>query len=279
MLLSQPQVTLHWLRVGHCRQLEALARRGGAWRIVDFPSYAGLVRHPDAGWLLFDTGYSERNLSATRPFPERLYRWATPLRIPEREHLVRQLPDLDVEADAIGTVVVSHFHGDHVGALRDLPAARIVAGGAGFAQISTTGRWRGGRHGLLPALLPEDAGARFSAVEDLPAVGVGPFVGRDLLGDRSVVAVELPGHLPGHLGLLVTTAHGQLLLVGDAAWSSRAIREDTPPARVVARGLHDPAALVSTLHQLHVLAAAHPDVRMLPSHCEEAAEGWRRASG
>jgi glyoxylase-like metal-dependent hydrolase (beta-lactamase superfamily II) len=155
----------------------------------------------------------------------------------------------------------------------------LVAGREGFAQIDATGRWSGTFHGLLPALMPDDADARLDAVEELPVVEVGPFTGRDLLGDRSLVAVELPGHMSGHLGLLMTTGRGQVLLVGDAAWSARAIREDTPPARFVVRGSDDPAALVTTLHLLHELAAEHPDLTMLPSHCEEAAEAWRAAGG
>jgi glyoxylase-like metal-dependent hydrolase (beta-lactamase superfamily II) len=278
-LPKQPPVTLHWLRVGHCRQLEALARRGGPWRPVDFPSYVGAIRHPDAGWVLFDTGYADHFLAATNPFPERLYRWLLPVRLPATEQLTAQLGRLGVEPGDVTRVVVSHFHGDHISGLRDFPAARVSASREGLRQMATTGRWSGTRLGLLPALLPDDVNARFDPVDDLPPVPVGPFTGRDLLGDGKLLAVELPGHLAGHLGLLLTTDRGPVLLAGDAAWSLRAIREDTPPARVVVRGLHDPDALLETLHRLHELALARPELTMLPSHCPEAAEGWHGAGG
>jgi glyoxylase-like metal-dependent hydrolase (beta-lactamase superfamily II) len=276
-LPTQPEVALHWLRVGHCRQLEALARRGGPWRPTDFPSYVGAIRHPDAGWVLFDTGYADHFFAATRPFPERLYRWLLPVRLPDEEQLTAQLSTLGVRPGEVTRIVVSHFHGDHVAGLRDFPAARITASRAGLQQAATTGRWSGVPHGLLPALLPDDVEARFAAVDDLPAEELGPFTARDVLGDRSLLAVELPGHMTGHLGLLLTTARGQVLLVGDAAWSLRAIREDTPPSSIVVRASHHGDALVDTLHHLHEIAIARPGLTMLPSHCREAAEGWGHA--
>jgi glyoxylase-like metal-dependent hydrolase (beta-lactamase superfamily II) len=184
-------------------------------------------------------------------------------------------------------VVVSHFHGDHVAGLRDLPRARISAGAAGVAQVLGTGA--GWRHGLLPALLPPDLPDRFDPVERAAplTVGDGPghdllgfdLLGFDLLGDGSLVAVPLPGHLPGHLGLLLTAAGRQVLLVGDAAWSLRAIREQAPPSRLAAAAVHDGPAAAATLARLHRWHADHPELVLLPAHCPEAATRWREVSG
>ncbi|MCW2759643.1 MAG: hypothetical protein JWO46_3389 [Nocardioidaceae bacterium] len=274
MLLTQPTVEFHWLRVGHCHQLEALSRRGGALKRIEFPSYVAAIRHREAGWILYDTGYAEEFFTATAKLPARLYRATLPVTLDPAEHLTTQLADLGVTPHDVARVVVSHFHGDHVAGLRDLPAARISAGRAGLAQIQGSSGLAATRHGLVPALLPDDVDERFDAVEDLPGVGIGPFMGRDLLGDQSLVAVELPGHMPGHLGLLLTTDRGQVLLAGDAAWSTRAIRDDTPPSRLAGPALHDAAGTAATLHRLHDLAEAHPDVTLLPSHCVEAADAW-----
>ena len=66
-------VHVKYLRVGQCRHLECIAARGGRLAMIDFPSFCGLIRHPSEGWMLFDTGYSERFFDSTRKFPQKLY--------------------------------------------------------------------------------------------------------------------------------------------------------------------------------------------------------------
>lgn len=271
-------MALHWLRVGHCTQLESHSLRGAPRRKVEFPSYAGLLGHPDHGWTLVDTGYADHFFRATESLPERLYRRLLPPVLPAAEELAHQLKALGVSPSDIRRVVVTHFHGDHIAGLRDYPHARIVAGAAGVVQIRSTGRLAGVTRGLLPGLLPDDAVERLDAAEDLPLValvGLGAtvhLVGRDLLGDRSIVLIDLPGHLPGHLGVLVTTTAGrQVLLAGDAAWSSRAVTENRPPARVALARFDSPATALTTLTALHQLSAADHDLLVVPTHCEAAA--------
>ena len=76
-------VTVHLLRVGTCRHLECMAARGGRWTPVEFPALCGLIRHPEYGWLLYDTGYAGHFFSATNTWPERLYRVALPVALPQ----------------------------------------------------------------------------------------------------------------------------------------------------------------------------------------------------
>ena len=45
----------------------------------------------------------------------------------------------------------------------------------------------------------------------------------DLLGDGSIRLVSTPGHSPGHLSVLLRAATGPVLVVGDAAYTCRAI--------------------------------------------------------
>ena len=64
---------------GHCKQLEAFALRGGRGKMITFPSTMALLRHPQDGAILFDTGYAERFFSATASLPYAIYRWITPV--------------------------------------------------------------------------------------------------------------------------------------------------------------------------------------------------------
>jgi len=92
------------------------------------------------------------------------------------------------------------------------------------------------------------------------------------VGDGSLIAVPLPGHCPGHWGLLVRQHDDQFrFLIGDAAWSSGAVRDDAPPPKLTTGLLGDTEACRRTLHDLHRLWQRNPDIAVTPSHCGEVA--------
>lgn len=267
---------LRVVECGRCRNAEALTRRDARWRVVDFPALVGVIVHPAAGVVLFDTGYDEAFFAATARFPERFYRMATPVDLRPGESAPERLAAMGIRTDDVRHVVVSHFHGDHVAGLRRFPHARLHCARAGLADVRAHGRLARVRRGLLPALLParmkdasffEDARA-----VDLPAA-FRPFErGADLLGDGSLLAVELPGHCPGHWGLALRIEDDRhVMMVADAVWSIGAIDDDAPPPAAVARLLGDAAAGRDTLRALHRLRVERPDTVLLPSHCPRAA--------
>ncbi len=270
----QPEVDFHWLRVGHCKGPELMARQGGRPSLIEFPSYVGALRHPDHGWTLFDTGYSQHFFDATRRFPELLYRNTLPVTLPPEEHLSRQLEALDVEPGDVRRIVVSHFHGDHVGGLLDHPRARIIAGSAGAAHALSLSGFNAVRHAILPALLPGDLRSRLDAVESFPRLSVAGMPAWDLLGDRSLIAVDLPGHMPGHLGLLFTSGGRQVLLVGDAAWTTKSFKDLKPPSRLAKSIMHDWPTTLLTLGRLHEMDKAYDDLLILPAHCPDGHTAW-----
>lgn len=101
--------------------------RGASWRATAFPSLCGWIVHPERGDVLYDTGYAPPFFAATRPFPERLYRMLLPVTLAPGESLAAQLRRGGADPARVGTVLISHFHGDHVSGLADFPHARFVA--------------------------------------------------------------------------------------------------------------------------------------------------------
>jgi len=261
--------------------MECLAMQGGSLRRVAFPSLSGLMIHPSAGPILFDTGYSEHFRLATEPFPERLYRWATPMRLPAHQKLERQLGRFGLSPGDVALCILSHFHGDHIAGLHDLPNARILAMRAGYESLQGQGRWRALLRGSLPALLPADAGARLGFVESTPRVSLPPpwkalGDGFDLLGDRSIIGVPLPGHAAGQLGLLIRDSKDrEVLLAADATWSMRAVRSLRLPSLLARAITHDWHVYRSTFSALHEVSAAHPQVVILPSHCDASLTSYQ----
>ena len=268
---------LHILRTGACRHPAASTRVGASLRPAVYPALVGLILHPNEGAVLFDTGYDPAFFAATRPFPERLYRWTTPVDLPRGEAAADQLQRFGLAPQDVRAVVASHFHGDHVAGLHAFPDATLYCARAGLEQVKRSGRFARVRRGVLSALVPETLAARARFFEDLPRVSLGselqPFEsGADLFGDGSLVAVELPGHCPGHWGLVLSDESDQrVFLVADAAWSRAAIRDDAPPPRLTTALLGHTATYRATLKALNALWTRNPTLKLTPSHCPEAA--------
>ncbi len=265
----------HLLQVGACRHPEMMAKRGGHICPVDFPALVGLIIHDSFGPILFDTGYHKRFFAATEPFPERLYRLATPVQYSEDESLITQLRRFGLAPEDIRGIFVSHFHGDHVAGLAEFPNARIFCAREGLERTRSGGRFTRVRQGLLSALVPGDIDERAVFLEDLPLspITLSPFdAGADLLGDGSLFAIPLHGHCPGHWGLYVPAAPA--FFIGDAAWSLEAVTENIPPPALTTTLLGNTQAYRDTLARLGQLSRNRPDLAIIPSHCPVTARKW-----
>lgn len=279
-------VRVHMLRVGACRHLECMAARGGRWAHVEFPALCALIRHPSHGWMLYDTGYAEHFFSATQHWPERLYRTALPVELPEGQNLKNQLAQFGLCATDIETVIVSHYHGDHIAGLRDFPNANFIALNADTKRFVglIDKRWRATLGGHLPSLLPDNYLSRVTAADELPQrtlpQWLAPFqTGFDLLGDGSLLGVPLPGHSHGQLGLFIPDAEGRpVFLVADACWSLPALREGRMPSRLALFINAERARFIHTFNALSGIALRETAIAVLPSHCAYAWEAFRDAS-
>jgi len=90
----------------------------------------------------------------------------------------------------------------------------------------------------------------------------------DVLGDGSVRLLYTPGHTSGHFSVLVRLAEREVLLVGDAVYTLRNLRDGTLPFRMVAE-----AAYKRSLGELRAYAQQHPDALIIPTHDAGVWEG------
>lgn len=273
---------LRLFRAGHCTHPEFMVMRGGRYRIVEFPSLFALVDHPRLGPLLYDTGYSRRFLDLTRAFPDRLYAMVTPVSVREEETAVEQLRRVGIRPEDIRTVVLSHFHADHISGLADFPRATYVFARAAYEAVRSLRGLGRVLAGFLPGTLPPDFEQRARPLEPagrsaLPEAFRPLEKAHDLAGDGSLLVVDLPGHVAGHVGLIVREPAGDTFLVGDACWLGRAVRENRMPHPLVRLITHDWAAYGRTLGHLHQVALSNPGLRLIPSHCTEAHERFDQA--
>jgi glyoxylase-like metal-dependent hydrolase (beta-lactamase superfamily II) len=266
--MPEVALTLRW--AGSCRHPQAMAVRGASWRPGMFPAMFGIVRHPRHGVTLFDTGYSTRFREATEPFPQRLYRWLTPVRLASGDSAAEQLARAGIAPESVARIVLSHFHADHIAGAKDFPNARFVVSRAAWDAVRGGGAIASTAKGFLPSLLPEDFEARATLLEsgDFSAPGIGEFhASHDFFGDGSVRLIPLPGHARGQLGLLAQTAGCRRFLVADAAWTTASFRDARAPHRLAGLILDSAAETLRTLDKLHSLSVSDPEVDIVPSHC------------
>jgi glyoxylase-like metal-dependent hydrolase (beta-lactamase superfamily II) len=112
-------VDVHLFSVGHCRNSAWFVESGPFFQQLHLPAMVAVIRHPEAGVILFDTGYGKPLVNATS-LPARLYRALLPFRFKEEDSIPYHLWSLGLSLDNISTIFLSHFHPDHIGSLKEL---------------------------------------------------------------------------------------------------------------------------------------------------------------
>jgi glyoxylase-like metal-dependent hydrolase (beta-lactamase superfamily II) len=260
------------LAAGWCRHPECSLMRGGSWRSLSLPAGVALIRHPRLGIGLFDTGYSQRFIEATKPFPERIYRWITPPQIPVGCTAVEQIRCRGIAAVDVRWIVLSHLHADHIAGVIDFPRAQIYLHGDALRAMRHRGRWANLLHGTLPSLLPADLDARTTVLEasdfSFASGAHSGWPSYDLAGDGSLLVIPLPGHAAGQVGLQVRPPQAPpMFLVADASWTSASIAQGLGPPKIATLIFESAVTAQVTLGRLHDLAVTEPDLRLVPSHC------------
>lgn len=243
---------------------ESLLLKGGTRNKLPLQVRVGYFNHPALGHTLIDTGYGAR---LTQPFAKvglhlSLYRRLLKPSVLSQEPISDGLAPLGLHKSDIATVILTHFHADHIGGLADLPQARILTSRQGWATVKGKGKTRNALAGVFTELLPEDFESRLTFFEDA-AVVEAPFglgAARDIAEDGSILVVDLPGHHEVHVGVFFPGFPQPLLYATDVQWLLQAVYEDRCPGFPATLTLHDRNATLASVAKLRTVAASGGDV-------------------
>ena len=238
-------------------------RRWSDW----LPVYTFLISHPE-GNILFDTGLSPHCKDAGYfPFWMPTFTLTSEIDLAGSEGVGAQLQEKGIESKDLKAVVISHLHYDHSGGLPDLGGAPIYL---------MEDHWNAFKHrfyatmeGATPDQWPKDFQPQFLQPTGPP---LGPFQKTyPITRDGKVVAVETPGHVTGHLSVLVYAEEATYFLTGDATYSQDLLdRELTDGVN------NEPLKAVDTLRRIKELASQMPLI-ILPAHDGDGK--WRKEIG
>jgi N-acyl homoserine lactone hydrolase len=166
-----------------------------------------LIKHGDT-YMLWDTGLPEADLGLPLQGP-----------VSTGDSLSRtirdQLAEINVSPTSVSILGISHYHYDHTGQAASFPQAKLYIGREDIEALRKPGN--------------DDAKSLehwLSGVGKLEEVSKD----KDIFHDGSVLMLDLPGHTPGHHGLLLKLAKtGYVLLSGDVAHFRENLETDGVP--------------------------------------------------
>lgn len=179
--------------------------------------------------------------------------------------LADALDRVTLDVADIDFVLPTHIHWDHISGVLELPERTPLQ----VSRIERDWAVTSGPRGIHVPTRPL-AGRRLESYElDGPPVLTFEH-SHDLFGDGSVVIVDMPGHTPGSVGILLALENNdRVLLAGDAIWHNRQaelIRQKAPFPGLLAD--FDRDAAFATIHRIHALPR---DLVVIPSHDHRAA--------
>jgi glyoxylase-like metal-dependent hydrolase (beta-lactamase superfamily II) len=172
------------------------------------PIIAFAIEHPD-GTILVDTGadaaFAEKPYWACDKRTGLFYRKNLRFSVPAGDDLDTRLASIGLSADSVRQVVITHFHADHIAGLHRFVDRPVITGAGNWPKH------RGSFTCRLPAnFIPDSVpGAPF----DTTLAG-----GRALTSDGRVRVIAVPGHTPGHVGVVIEDGPRRILLAGDATF-------------------------------------------------------------
>ncbi len=235
-------------RHGARRQLD-LFMPGGAWS-DPLPIHCWAIEHE--GLLrLVDTG--ETAAARNVPFAR--------MEVTPEQELPSAVASAGLQLDDVSEVVLTHAHGDHIDGLVHV-RGRVLSNEAELRYLATP--FPRVMRRVLRQPLPPGFGPEAFSLDG------GPFGAfdrsRDLSGDGRIVAVDTPGHTPGHVSVICVDDSGRhVMLAGDSTDTLEQL--ESLRADAIAP---DPKVHVATMERILAHCAEHPTV-YLPSHDPESA--------
>lgn len=268
------KIKLHLNYAGYCWAKENDAIKGGRKQEIKFHALWGLIKHPDKGYILYDTGYTDRFYHATKKFPNKIYGLITKVEVKKEDEIVNQLVAQGISPLEIKHIIITHFHADHVGGLKDFEQAQIYTSRKAYEHTVKLKNSLAFTKGVLKDLIPKNLSNRIIFVENFGKKINDETFGHkyDLFSDNSIHIYNLPGHAAGQIGVFLETEKKSYFLIADACWLKKSYVDYVLPNPIVKLFFHSWKDFKDSLWKIHTFHKENSSVIIVPTHCSETTD-------
>lgn len=219
--------------------------------------YAHLLKHPQRGNFIIDTGVSQKLLDDPgREGMNWLVQQAMHL---DRLHMRQSTGEILQRVDnRLSGVFFTHLHADHISGLPDI--ANDVPLYIGEMESTDSSFKNLFVRGLTDQLLKDKQPLQEWHFQAGPQHSFEGII--DVFEDGSVFAISVPGHTPGSTAFLIRTTHGPVLLTGDACITRWGWEHTVEPGAFTA----DHPRNLENLKRMKELVTRHPQIVVRLGH-------------
>ncbi|MEY3499534.1 MAG: hypothetical protein RL308_1203 [Bacteroidota bacterium] len=257
---------------GYCEANDYVVNKSKISSKTKFYAVWALIHFPNIGYVLFDTGYSEAFQLATKHFPERFYRWATPVNIKPNQSAKAILEQQQIQVEDVKYIIISHFHADHIAGLNDFPYSKFICSKSAYEEVIHLQGIKAVSKGILHPLLPPDFKLRLSFIEELADTTIINKFGMTefkLFGNSNCTFVLLPGHAKGMLGFIYKNKTESLFYATDASWNYDTYSKGILPHKIVKLFFDSWDDFINTQHKIKMFENENKDYIILFTHCKK----------
>ncbi|OJI99599.1 hypothetical protein ASPVEDRAFT_128900 [Aspergillus versicolor CBS 583.65] len=223
---------------------------------LDCPAYVFLVENSEGKKALFDLGVRTDKES----FPPVIRSGLAGLQMDVEKDIATILrEDGRILPGEIDSIILSHWHADHIGDPSTFPSHVELVVGPGFRDAFLPGYPADPNAVILES---DYAGRQLREIDFVPGLEIGGFRAMDFFGDGSFYLLDSPGHAIGHMcGLARTTSSTFIFMGADGCHHCGSLRPNNSlplPSEVSPSPFSVPPHLQGTTCPGSVLEAIHP---------------------
>ena len=269
-MAQESALSLQLFASGYCIADSSIVSPKNAHGKSRFYAVWGLLHIPNTGYVVFDTGYNNQFNTATKKFPDRLYRWITPVTIDHKNAAKSILESNGISINEIKYVIISHFHADHICSLKDFTNAQFICHDDAYEEFLRFSGWSAVRKGILHKLFPADFKEKvkllktFADTIEINKYGLTEF---SLFGISQFKLVLIPGHAKGMLGFIYNHNEKCILYATDASWSYINYYKGILPSKIVKLFFDSWDDFIETQKKIKSFELDNSQYKILFTHC------------
>ncbi|WP_232059884.1 hypothetical protein [Mammaliicoccus vitulinus] len=175
-----------------------------------------------------------------------------------------------VHPDEIDYCIITNFASHHIGYLNAFKNATIITSNEAYHNFITQ-QVTNNNLQLSFHVMPDDFKERIEFVEDFVQTDH-PILGKGfkVFNQDALVSYELPGAMPGQIGLMMKFSNLMIFMCSDAAWCRSNIEKNNLPTKRLLRKAYNGELFIETHSKLIDLKTdMKPPLFIIPSHCKK----------